>query len=48
MSRLNKKDKKWLEEKFGGRANFDPTERVLYSHDIAAVKATGADTAILS
>ncbi|MGB7294824.1 MAG: FAD-binding protein [Candidatus Aminicenantales bacterium] len=37
MSRLNKNDRKWLEERFGERANFDPTERVLYSHDIAAM-----------
>jgi len=37
MARLRKKDKKWLEERFGERANFNPTERVLYSHDIAAM-----------
>jgi len=37
MARLTKKDEKWLEEKFGARANFRPTERVLYSHDIAAM-----------
>ncbi|MDH4217573.1 MAG: FAD-binding oxidoreductase [Candidatus Aminicenantes bacterium] len=37
MARLNNKDKKWLEEKFGKRANFNPTERLLYSHDIAAI-----------
>ncbi|MGD2295970.1 MAG: FAD-binding oxidoreductase, partial [Candidatus Aminicenantes bacterium] len=37
MSRLTKKDKKWIQDKFGERANFNRTERVLYSHDIAAV-----------
>ncbi len=37
MSKLNKKDKKWLEEKFEERANFNPTERLLYSHEIAAI-----------
>src|SRR4030042_2071479 len=37
MSRLSKKDRKWLEEKFGSRANFSPTERLLYGHDISAV-----------
>jgi Fe-S oxidoreductase/FAD/FMN-containing dehydrogenase len=37
MALLKKKDKKWLEEKFRDRANFSPTERLLYSHDIAAV-----------
>jgi Fe-S oxidoreductase/FAD/FMN-containing dehydrogenase len=37
MSRLNRIDRKWLEEKFGGRANFNPTERVLYGHDISAI-----------
>jgi FAD/FMN-containing dehydrogenase len=37
MSRLNRNDRKWLDERFGARANFDPTERVLYSHDIAAI-----------
>ncbi len=37
MARLGKNDQKWLEEKFGKRANFNPTERLLYSHDIAAI-----------
>ncbi len=37
MARINKKDKKWIQEKFGERANFNQTERILYSHDIAAV-----------
>jgi Fe-S oxidoreductase/FAD/FMN-containing dehydrogenase len=37
MSRLNRNDRKWLEGKFGDRANFNPTERVLYGHDIAAI-----------
>jgi Fe-S oxidoreductase/FAD/FMN-containing dehydrogenase len=37
MSRLSKKDRKWLEETFGDRANFSPTERLLYGHDIAAI-----------
>ncbi len=27
----------FLEERFGNRANFNKNERVLYSHDIAAV-----------
>jgi Fe-S oxidoreductase/FAD/FMN-containing dehydrogenase len=37
MSRLSKDHRKWLEDKFGPRVNFDPTERLLYSHDIAAM-----------
>ncbi len=37
MNRLSRNDRKWLEDKFGGRANFDPTERLLYGHDIAAM-----------
>jgi Fe-S oxidoreductase/FAD/FMN-containing dehydrogenase len=37
MSGLSSASRRWLEEKFGSRANFDPTERVLYGHDIAAV-----------
>jgi Fe-S oxidoreductase/FAD/FMN-containing dehydrogenase len=37
MSRLCGKDRKWLQEKFGDRATFDPSERVLYGHDIAAI-----------
>ena len=37
MATLTKKDQQWLEEKFGARANFRPTERVLYGHDIAVM-----------
>ncbi len=37
MARISKKEKKWIQETFGKRANFNRTERVLYSHDIAAV-----------
>jgi FAD/FMN-containing dehydrogenase len=37
MSRLTKKHRTWLEEKFGWKANFQPNERRLYGHDIAAM-----------
>jgi Fe-S oxidoreductase/FAD/FMN-containing dehydrogenase len=37
MIRLSKKHRTWLEEKFGRRANFQPNERRLYGHDIAAM-----------
>jgi Fe-S oxidoreductase/FAD/FMN-containing dehydrogenase len=37
MAKLTKKNKEWLQEKFGNRVNFNPTERLLYSHDIAAM-----------
>jgi Fe-S oxidoreductase/FAD/FMN-containing dehydrogenase len=37
MNRLTRKDRKWLEEKYGDRVNFSPTERRLYGHDIAAI-----------
>ncbi len=37
MSKLNSKQKAFLQGKFGNRANFNRTERVLYSHDIAAM-----------
>ncbi len=37
MAKLKNREKRWLEEQFGARANFDPTERLLYSHDIAAI-----------
>jgi Fe-S oxidoreductase/FAD/FMN-containing dehydrogenase len=37
MARLSKKDKTWLEDMLGDGANFNPTERLLYSHDIAAM-----------
>jgi Fe-S oxidoreductase/FAD/FMN-containing dehydrogenase len=34
---LNNKQRRYLEETFGPRVNFDPTERKLYGHDIAAM-----------
>ena len=37
MRNLNKKQRRCLEETFGPRVNFDPTERKLYGHDIAAM-----------
>jgi len=37
MATLTKTDRRWLEEKFGARANFDRTERLLNGHDIAAI-----------
>lgn len=37
MAKLGNKDRGWLEENFGKRANFNPTERLLYGHDIAAM-----------
>jgi len=37
MAGLNRKNRDWLQEKYGDRANFNPTERLLYSHDIAAM-----------
>jgi len=37
MSKLGKKETAFLQGKFGNRANFNKTELVLYSHDIAAV-----------
>jgi Fe-S oxidoreductase/FAD/FMN-containing dehydrogenase len=37
MSKLNSKQKAYLEGQFGNRVNFNAMERVLYSHDIAAV-----------
>ena len=37
MANVSKKDRVWLEEKFGARANFRLTERRLYGHDIAAI-----------
>jgi Fe-S oxidoreductase/FAD/FMN-containing dehydrogenase len=37
MAALSKNDKIWLEEHFQERVNFNPTERLLYSHDIAAI-----------
>jgi Fe-S oxidoreductase/FAD/FMN-containing dehydrogenase len=37
MSHLTTRNRKWLEKKFGSRANFDPTERRLYGHDIASI-----------
>ena len=37
MKNLNAKQRAYLAEKFGARANFDETERKLYGHDIAAM-----------
>jgi len=37
MADLSKNDKAWMAEKFGDRANFHPTERMLYGHDISAI-----------
>jgi Fe-S oxidoreductase/FAD/FMN-containing dehydrogenase len=37
MMRISKNERTWLEEEFGTRVNFDPTERLLYGHDIAAI-----------
>jgi len=37
VAKIGKKEKTWLEGHFGPRANFNPTERLLYSHDIAAM-----------
>ncbi len=37
MAKLTKKDRKWLGETFRERVNFNSTERLLYSHDIAAI-----------
>jgi Fe-S oxidoreductase/FAD/FMN-containing dehydrogenase len=37
MGYLSQNEKEWLTARFGARANFDPTERKLYGHDIAAV-----------
>jgi len=37
MSHFSQTDRQWLETTFGPRVNFDPTERRLYSHDIAAI-----------
>ncbi|MBD3288549.1 FAD-binding protein [candidate division KSB1 bacterium] len=37
MAQITRSDVKWLQEKFGNRVTFDKTERVLYSHDIAAM-----------
>ena len=34
---MNNQQRLWLEDKFDKRANFNPTERRLYSHDIAAI-----------
>jgi Fe-S oxidoreductase/FAD/FMN-containing dehydrogenase len=39
MGQLGRDQRIFLEEKFGHRANFDRTERVLYGHDIAAMPA---------
>ncbi len=37
MAKLTKKNEEWLRDKFGDRANFNRVERLLYSHDIAAM-----------
>lgn len=37
MARIGRKSKQWLSENFSERANFNPTERMLYGHDIAAI-----------
>ena len=37
MVRIDKKKRAWLKDLFGERANFNPTERRLYGHDIAAI-----------
>ena len=37
MAKIKKSEQVWLKEKFGDRANFNQTERMLYSHDIAAM-----------
>jgi len=37
MAGLNRREKTWISDSFGARVNFDPTERLLYSHDIAAM-----------
>ena len=34
---MNQQTKEYLEKQFGNRVNFDEMERVLYSHDIAAI-----------
>ncbi|MGB2827773.1 MAG: FAD-binding oxidoreductase, partial [Dehalococcoidales bacterium] len=39
MGKLGGKQRLYLEEKFGDRANFRKTERKLYGHDIAAMPA---------
>ncbi len=37
MTRISRGQKSWLQDRFGERANFNPTERLLYGHDIAAI-----------
>jgi len=37
MTRLNSQDKRWLEQAFGARVNFQREERILYGHDIATM-----------
>ncbi len=37
MSKINAVQKRYLEQTFGNRVNFNPTERKLYGHDIAAI-----------
>lgn len=37
MFKLSKKERAWLQDTFKDRVNFNPVERRMYSHDIAAV-----------
>ncbi|MCI0512890.1 FAD-binding protein, partial [candidate division KSB1 bacterium] len=37
MAKLAQNEQIWLKSKFGDRVTFDPIERVLYGHDIAAM-----------
>jgi hypothetical protein len=37
MSKLGIKENEYLQGKFGNRVNFNPTELILYSHDMAAM-----------
>jgi len=37
MGKLNMKQRLFLQDKFGNRANFNRVERMLYGHDIAAI-----------
>lgn len=36
---MNSNNRTYLEEKFKTRVTFDPVERMLYGHDIAAIPA---------
>ena len=37
MALLSESERRWIEDTFGPRVNFSPAERLLYSHDIAAM-----------